>query len=368
MIISFFINTLSSGGAEHQLSILANLLCQEGHTVNIVTYGDLADHYTLDKSINRIRIAENKTVPQKLIGIFKYFFKPKEDIIISFCQQNNLISGLCLRLSPYKRKFIVGERNCSLYSPTRAEKFLFKYIYPKANKIVTNSYSQAEFLKRFAPQLSNNIQTIINFTDTSLYKNDKAAQDGLNNDHSNIRFCVVARYDKQKNYERFALALKKLRERGYQFYVDWYGAKYNNGHVLKNEYLEFDNFRKDFKLEGCLRLNDSEKNIAAILPDYDFFCLPSLFEGFSNAISEAICCGLPAVVSDVSDNHVMVHEGENGFLFDANNPDDIATALEKMINLNKEQRLIMSEKSREIALKLFNKDSFLQSYRSIINS
>ena len=99
---------------------------------------------------------------------------------------------------------------------------------------------------------------------------------------------------------------------------------------------------------------------------YDAICLPSLKEGFSNSISEAICAGKPLLVSDISDNKVMVHDGENGYLFDPTSVEQMVEAVEKFYYLPIKLKSQMGKRSREIAENLFQKEKFINSYIELI--
>ena len=67
----------------------------------------------------------------------------------------------------------------------------------------------------------------------------------------------------------------------------------------------------DLGVEGQVRFPGATQNPVAALNAFDLGCSPSEFgEGFSNAIAEAMACGVPCVVTDVGDLKFIV--GENG--------------------------------------------------------
>jgi glycosyltransferase involved in cell wall biosynthesis len=62
------------------------------------------------------------------------------------------------------------------------------------------------------------------------------------------------------------------------------------------------------------------------------FVLPSLNEGMSNALLEALACGLPAVVTDTGGSHELVTEGLNGLYIEKNSSESIRQALETLLS------------------------------------
>jgi len=64
-----------------------------------------------------------------------------------------------------------------------------------------------------------------------------------------------------------------------------------------------------------------------IMRGLDIFVLPSLIEGVSNTILEAMATGLPVVATDVGGNTELVVDGETGMLVPSSNPAAMADAL-----------------------------------------
>ena len=78
-------------------------------------------------------------------------------------------------------------------------------------------------------------------------------------------------------------------------------------------------------------LPGSRDDTPALLRGMDIFVLPSLAEGISNTILEAMASGLPVVATNVGGNPELVIEGQTGILVPAANPEAMADALQRYI-------------------------------------
>jgi sugar transferase (PEP-CTERM/EpsH1 system associated) len=74
-------------------------------------------------------------------------------------------------------------------------------------------------------------------------------------------------------------------------------------------------------------LAGSREDVPQLLSALDVFVLPSLAEGISNTILEAMACALPVVATRVGGNAELVREGETGFLVPRADPQAMARAL-----------------------------------------
>ena len=160
-----------------------------------------------------------------------------------------------------------------------------------------------------------------------------------------------------------------MKEQGYSnFHVSCYGNLQNKNVILQQYIEEGKELIMKYGISDLITMNDKTQSVPDLIPLYDILCLPSLYEGFSNAISEYICCGRPVLCSDVADNGVMVKDGYNGFLFDPKNVDSMVESFKRMLQLTYEERIEMGIRSREIAEVLFKKENFLNAYIDIIEN
>lgn len=69
-----------------------------------------------------------------------------------------------------------------------------------------------------------------------------------------------------------------------------------------------------------------------ILKASDIFVLPTLGEGMSNAIMEAMASGLPVITTDIPENKILIREQENGFLVAPKNTVALKNSLSYLLN------------------------------------
>lgn len=351
--------SLGSGGAERQLIILLEQLALRGFDVTFVTYVKSRDSYQVPSCIKRKYIhGDNKIVDRINLARFMWSIS-KDDIVIAYLSVN--FRDVVLPVLFLDRTIIAGERNL-----TRSQNFTRRLVFQlerKAKAIVCNNHAQKEWMQSNTPWLSKKTFVITNFTDTDKFY---PAANLLNREKVLI-IGVLARFSPQKNCIRFVQAVNKVVCEGHQkFKVVWYGDKITMRGEVNHEYIKFNDYIKEHHLESVIEIRAFTKEVFEVNNYCDVMCLPSLFEGFSNSLSESICCGKPVLASNISDNPIIVRDGVNGFLFNPTDVDDMANSIKKMLDLSDDERIEMGNRSRSHALSLFNLEKFTNDYVEII--
>lgn len=364
-----FTESLGGGGAEHQLVLLSEMLAIMGYDVSLVTYASLPDHYNTPLGVKRYDIGGTNARGKyfkaiiKVIKVFRYFFWLKTDCIISYRQCANIRVLLPMFFRLKKPKIICSDRNTSSRLTFR-HKILLHFLYKKADFIVPNSKTQANFICRIKPSISSKLHIIHNYTDLHHYCMSKVPED-----LTVIRIGIFSRYSKQKNPIGFAQAINRVKSISKQsFEVHWYGDQKGEIDGYNIDFINLNNTINELDISDVLFLHPSVKDPSVLMDSFHAVCLPSLYEGFSNSIAEGICSGKPMLVSNVSDNSIMVHEGRNGFLFDPQKIHSISDAFIHFFELSYTDMCHMAEESRRIAIGLFNKEAFVHQYVSLIES
>lgn len=150
--------------------------------------------------------------------------------------------------------------------------------------------------------------------------------------NTNIKIIgMVANHMKCKNYELFLdTALEILR-------------KYNNAKIsfitIGDGPLRSNNilYAKKLGIHNKVIFARSTDNIQKYLKSMDIFISTSNYEGFSNALMEAMAAGLSCVATDVGGNSELIVDGKNGFIVQPRNPIAIA---EKVLILLKNEEIM----------------------------
>ena len=102
-------------------------------------------------------------------------------------------------------------------------------------------------------------------------------------------------------------------------------------------------------------------DVARLMRGLDVFVLPSLAEGISNTILEAMASGLPVIATAVGGNPELVHDGHNGTLVPRSDPDALAAAMLQYYS-DPAERQRHGRQGRNTAVQRFSIATMVSSY------
>ena len=105
-------------------------------------------------------------------------------------------------------------------------------------------------------------------------------------------------------------------------------------------------------------------DVPNVMRGLDIFALPSLVEGISNTILEAMASGLPVLATNVGGNADLVAAGETGLLVPAG---DVGSMADAMLRLAADPRCVRAfgQAGRQRALTHFSLESMISSYEAV---
>lgn len=111
-------------------------------------------------------------------------------------------------------------------------------------------------------------------------------------------------------------------------------------------------------------LPGERSDIPELMRALDLFVLPSLAEGVSNTILEAMACGLPVIATSVGGNPELVIEGETGILVPPADPLAIAAAIRSYLE-DKRRLTYHGQAGRKRAETHFSMQAMVNAYLEV---
>ncbi|MFO8061365.1 MAG: glycosyltransferase family 4 protein [bacterium] len=160
-------------------------------------------------------------------------------------------------------------------------------------------------------------------------------------ENNTVRCIAVGNLTEPKNYSMLIDVYRKMKE-----------SEMNMPHCsivgdgpLRNE---IETAIKQNGLDRYISLLGYRDDVPELLSRSDIFIMTSAWEGLSIALIEAVSTGLPAVVTDVGSNHLLVHDKRNGFLIEPQSSEEFIRHLNQLVT-DAELREKMSRESLRIS-------------------
>lgn len=117
-------------------------------------------------------------------------------------------------------------------------------------------------------------------------------------------------------------------------------------------------------LDAQVWLAGERADIPDAMGAMDVFVMPSLSEGISNTVLEAMASGLPVIATDVGGNPELVADGHSGLLVPAANPAALGAAMTALFRAPG-QAAAMGQAGRARVLQGFSLDAMVGAYLSL---
>lgn len=124
---------------------------------------------------------------------------------------------------------------------------------------------------------------------------------------------------------------------------------------------------QDSGVAGGVHFLGARDDVAALLPGFDVFVLPSLNEGISNTLLEAMACGVPVVASRVGGNAELFADGREGSLYESGDADALGALLGRYCD-NKLMRLERAVAARRHVVREFSLARMVERYKALYAS
>lgn len=302
--IVFFVERLSTGGAERVVSTLANEFSKiKEFDVFVVTYlKKEVKEYPLSENVHRIEIMEPNsgrfsTIHNKYLQIKRIIKEIKPYCVFSLAiPKTNVI----LMAALWKRNFplIISERNDPSRFPVEKNiRILRNFVYKKCEGLVFQTPGARDY---FLDMLKCKTTVIPNPISKSLPNR----YDGIRENRI-VNFC---RIEPQKNIKLLIDAFSIICDELFDYTLEIYGEG--------SQKKELEQYVNQKNLKDRIIFHGYSSNIHEKIIKAGLFVSSSNYEGISNSMLEAMSIGIPTICTDCPPGGAksVIDNGENGFL------------------------------------------------------
>jgi GalNAc-alpha-(1->4)-GalNAc-alpha-(1->3)-diNAcBac-PP-undecaprenol alpha-1,4-N-acetyl-D-galactosaminyltransferase len=338
----FIIPRMGNGGAERVMATLANELSNRDNEVLILSLTTNESFYDLNDSVQIIGAGYEVSRKNKIIrsinmivngikGLFYIRRTIKEwnpNTVVSFLTHTNILSLITKIFYP-GMKLIVSER-CDPWERSLPIRVITKYLYPLADGIVC----QSEVVSEFFPKYSRNKIRVI--------KNPINVESISNRNFTEKRKAIISvgRLFEQKNFALLIDSFNDIKDEFPEHILEIYGE----GHLRE----QLQNQIKNLGLVNRVFLKGVKNNVMKFVSDSEIFVMSSNYEGFPNALIEAMASGMPVVSTDFSTGVARdLIKKDNGIVVPVGDRDSMRKAIRTILS-DKELQKRMSVENRKI--------------------
>ncbi len=237
-------------------------------------------------------------------------------------------------------------------------KFLYKISFHRASLIFfQNPHDQTDFLA--GTGLKNLKMDLLpgSGIDLEQFKPIPIQRSG------NFVFLLIARVIVEKGIYEYAEAAATIKSRLPNVEFQLIGSVVES-HTRGIAKKEVDSWHESGIINYLGTQNDPREYIA----NADCIVLPSYREGTPKTLLEAAALAKPIVATDVPGCREVVLQGENGFLCQVKNSEDLAHKLQNMMELDENQRSTMGEVGRKLVEEKFDEQIVIRKYLDQISN
>jgi GalNAc-alpha-(1->4)-GalNAc-alpha-(1->3)-diNAcBac-PP-undecaprenol alpha-1,4-N-acetyl-D-galactosaminyltransferase len=321
--IAFVIPGLGPGGAERVATLLCNFWAGEGHAVTVITFeGDeAAPFYPVDQrvAVRRLAASAGSGSARLLNNINRVsrlralLWKLHPDVVVAFTTDANVISLLASRGSGIP--VVISERN----QPDRpglasVHRLARRITYPLADAVVAQTDAVAAWMRK---HFRVPVHIVPNPVRVPNSNSPRIASD-------QPLLIAVGRLTAQKGFDILIEAFARVAAK----HRDWRLVIYGEGPAR----TELESLRDALSLQGRLSLPGLTRNVETAFAEASLFVLPSRFEGYPNALLEALAAGLPVIATSAPGGaSEILEDGKYGLLVAPGDAVALASALDTMM-------------------------------------
>jgi glycosyltransferase involved in cell wall biosynthesis len=368
--IAHIITGLNTGGAEIMLYKLLSGLDREAFEPRVVSLTDIGPVgekiKLLGVPVRALGMRRGVPDPRGVWRLVQQLKAERPHLVQTWMYHADLLGGLAARLgSGIPVVWNIRHSNLDPVGNKRTTIWTAKVCARLSHCLPARIVCCSEASRRVHTALGyagDKMMVIPNGFDLAAFKPDAKARTAVREElgisQEALLIGLVGRFDPQKDHRNFVEAAARLRTDCPQvhFLLCGDGVNWNNAELTG--WIGEAGLRQQFHLLG--RREDMPRLTAAL----DISSTSSSYgEGFPNVIGEAMACGVACAITDVGDSAFIV--GETGLVVPPRDPEALAHAWKKLIEMGPEGRQKLGETARKRILENFSLPDIVARYEAL---
>jgi GalNAc-alpha-(1->4)-GalNAc-alpha-(1->3)-diNAcBac-PP-undecaprenol alpha-1,4-N-acetyl-D-galactosaminyltransferase len=320
--ICLVITSLRGGGAERAATEMANYWSLRGEDVTIAVLSSDPPFYNIRPTVKVVSLVSSSAFGGiigkaygalvSLSSLRGFLADEKHDIVISFLAVSSGLAGLAMG-GEMKTRLIAAERTNPELDPLHPIwRFLRNRTYRRVALVVAQTERAAEYCRRIGARSVTAIPNPIRSVDRIQVPGGRSRT-----------VLSVGRMTREKGHDLLLEAFSLVKRNGWRLALIGDGSERKRLELLAAGL----GIREATDFIGTAKAVDAYYSSAGI------FVLPSRFEGFPNALCEAMASGAACISFDCPNGPFeIMKSGYDGLLVPAGDVEGLAAAIERLIS------------------------------------
>lgn len=343
--------SLMRGGAETQVFLLARAFRTRGHEVRVVSmldpvaYG--AELAELGIELTSLGMAQGRADPRALARLAAIVRRWRPDVVHSHMVHANLLARAA---RPFAWAPVQISTAHGLTEGGRWRYVAYRITDPLCT-LTTHVCGRCvdRYVElRVAPR--RKMMVVPNGIEVDAFAPPEGSREALRAElglDGRYAWLAVGRLDVEKDYGTMLRAAAALRGTAPPFSV-----------LVAGDGPELDRLLAEREALGLsptdVRFLGARTDVPELMAAADGYLMTSVSEALPLVLLEASAAGLPMVATDVGGTSEIVRDGRTGLLAHAGDPDDVAAAMRRLVDVGEAGRRTMGDEARSFVREAFN--------------
>ncbi len=357
MYLTLVIHSMSCGGAEKIMALVANYWAEKGHHVTLLTMSDGPSYYELHPAINYrpLGLVGSSSNPAQAVlknaarlwQLRRTLKASQPDAIISFMDKQNVLT--ILAALGLKIPVIVSEHTEPSYARlSHIWQILRKWAYPQAASVVVLTESAARYFSSGVQAKTRIIPNPVSLPNLPKRGKPNAEEKTL---------IAMGRLIPLKGFDLLVKAFARVAA----LHPEWSLTIWGEG----PERPQLEGLISALGLTDQVRLPGFTARPLEQMRRADLFVLSSRYEGFPTVLWEAMACGLPVISFDCpSGPGAIIRHGLDGMLVHPEDSEALALALDWLMS-NQAERERLAAHAPEV-LERFSPEKIMGKWEKLL--